>query len=353
MGSIIAVCKDVGGANSILPVVDLLKTKNQIKWIAQADGRGREILQKINCDFKVYFSGIPKSEKIDAVISSMCSTAGQEIARGFKGFCPIITIQDYWANGLYNVWTDPEFRPDYVLVNDELDKNFVLQAWSDFDPSHIVITGYPALDRYVNIDVQWVKMAVKNKLHLSEDKPVVLFTGQWWQTGHAINELVRALNELRRDVYLIARPHPAMKDRAPEEVVLWEQALAKFQSGIIVESSDCDISEVVSASDLVISMYSATLNEAATLRLPNIAILYPDHGLKVYIEVTKSDQYPMVALGCTAKAGNYGELFNLVKTALTSGLDLRSAQEKVFNLDGNNSLRAANFISSLIKPSES
>lgn len=349
MGVILAVCKDVGGTNALLPVMNLLKKNHQIRWIAQDNGRGRDVLNGLGQSFELYSSlNQVSKDGVVAVVSSMCSTAGQDLARRFKGSCPVITIQDLWTAGLYDVWTDPKYRSDYILVNDELDKMFVLQAWLNFCADRVIITGYPALDKYANFDIQSAKTKVKNLLSLVNNKPIILFAGQWWQTGHAITELVHVLNELRQDVYLIARLHPAMKDNTPEEVPLWEQALAEFNSGTLVDSSSCGISDVIAVSDLVLSMYSTTLTEAAILRLPNIAILYPDHGLKVYIETAKSDNYPMVSLGCTAKAGNYEELRKLVHTALTSDLGLRSAQEKVFNLDGNNASRAAEFISSLI-----
>lgn len=350
MSKIVFVCRDVGGANALLPVANLLRKKNQIQWVVQENGRGKDVLKSSGQDFELYSSASEISkDSVNAFVSSMCSTAGQELAPHFKGSCPVVAIQDQWACGLYNVWNDPKCRPDYILVNDELDKDFVLKAWPDFDPDGIIITGYPALDKYAHLDVQGVKTRVKNTLSLSLQKPVVLFAGQWGHTGHAIMELVKALNEIRQEVSLIVRPHPAMKDNAPEEMPLWEQALAEFHSGTLIsDSSPCTMPDVIAASDLVLSMYSTSLCEAAIMRIPNIAILYPDHGMKEYVEVAKTDNYPMVSLGCTAKASNYEELVQLVRTSLSSDLGLRSAQEKTFNLDGNNAFRAANFISSIL-----
>lgn len=346
---IVFVCRDVGGANALLPVADLLNKKNQIRWLVQEDGRGKDVLKNLGRDFEIYsFSGQASKDNIAAVVSSMCSKAGQDLARHFKGFCPIIAIQDQWTAGLNDIWTDPCCRPDYILVNDRLDRNFVLKTWPGYGENRVVITGYPALDKYVNLDINGIKTSVKKRLSLIENKPIVLFAGQWWQTGHAITELIKALNDLRLDIYLIARPHPAMKDNTPEELPLWNDALANFKSGTLVDSSSVGISDVIAVSDLVLSMYSTTLNEAAILRLPNIAILYPGYGLKVYQDVSKLYEYPMVSLGCTAKAQNREELKRLVRTALTGDLGLRSAQEETFHLDGKNALRAAEFILSLL-----
>lgn len=350
MKVILAVCKDVGGANALLPVMDVLGINYQIRWIAQENGRGKDVLGSLGYNFEFYSpSSQISKDNVVAVVSSMCSTAGQDLVKSFRGYCPIVTIQDQWTAGLNDVWTDVENRPNYVLVNDELDKKFVLKAWPDFNKDRVVITGYPALDKYLDFDVQAAKKRVKDKLPLTENKPIILFAGQWWQTGHAITELVSVLNELGVDTYLIARPHPAMKDNTPEEVPLWEQALAEFRSGTLVDSSSYkNISDLIAVSDLVLSMYSTTLNEAAILRLPNIAILYPDHGFKVYAEGSKLDEYPMVSLGCTAKAQDRQELRELVRVGLGGNLNLHLAQEKTFQLDGKNALRAAKLILSLI-----
>ncbi len=350
MGVILAVVKNVGGTNAVLPVMDLLKEKHHIHWIAQEDGRGKEVLKSIGQNFGLGpASAEIYRDSVSAIISSTCSTVGRDLARFFKDYCPIIVIQDQWTAGLYDVWTYPEYRPDYILVNDKLDKSLVLKAWPDFNANHVKVTGYPAVDKYVNFDIQSAKTRVKNTLSLIKNKPIVLFAGQWRETGHAITELVRALNEIEHNIYLIARPHPAMKDNSPTEVPLWDKALAGFYSGTLISDSlSCSISDIIASSDLVLSMYSTALNEAAILRIPNIAILYPGHGSRLYTDVTKLEEYPMVSLGCTAKARNYEELVRLIKIALTSDIGLRQAQEKTFQLDGKNALRAAEFISSLI-----
>lgn len=350
MGSIWAVCRDVGGTNALIPVMDLLKTKYKIRWIAQENGRGKEVLESLGYNFDIFSYDRLFQDKNtpNLVVSSMCSDAGHSLARFLKGICPIVAIQDQWTAGLNDVWINEEYQPDFVLVNDEFDKSLVLKAWFGINPHSIVVTGYPALDKYARFEIQAIKTRVRTKLLLIDDKPVVLFAGQWQQTGHALGELVRALNEIGREVYLVARIHPAMKDNAPEELPLWERALAEFHSGVVVDSSYLDISDVLAASDAVLSMYSTILTEAAVLKLPNIAILYPGYGQKVYRETAKLEEYPMVSSGCTAMARDYAELRDLVYRALSSGLGLCAAQEKTFRLDGKNAERAADFISRLI-----
>lgn len=348
MRVILAVCKDVGGANALLPVMDILESMYQIRWIAQENGRGKDVLGSLGHNFEFYSpSNQISKDNVVAVVSSMCSTAGQDLVKIFKGHCPIITIQDQWGAYLTDTWN--EHRPDYILVNDDIDKEIVLKFWHQYGSNQVVITGYPALDKYAYFDVLLARVKVKDYLSLVLGKPVILFAGQWWNSGHALTELVSVINDLGEDVYLVARPHPGMRDNVPEEVPLWEKALADFNSGTVVDSSSYkNMSDLIAASDIVISMYSTTLMEAAILRLPNIAVLYPNHGMREYAEATKLDEFPMVSLGCTAKAENRQELRDSVRTGLTGDLNLHSAQEKTFQLDGKNSLRAAKFISSLI-----
>lgn len=83
---ILAACKDVGGANVLLPIMDLLKKSYQIRWIAQDNGRGKDVLKGLGCEFELFslVENISQSN-VMALISSMCSTAGQALISKFKG----------------------------------------------------------------------------------------------------------------------------------------------------------------------------------------------------------------------------------------------------------------------------
>ncbi len=349
MQKIVAVCKDTGGFNAIFPVIELLKDLYQIHWIAQADGRAKDMLKERGCEFKIYNSSAIDTKDVVALVSSTCSLAGQLMTPDFKKTCPVILVQDQWTAGINDVWTDSTSRPNYVLVNDWLDKDIFLSSWPEFRDNQVIVTGYPALDKYASVELKTVRGRTRKTLGIEDSWKVVLFSGQWWHSGHALNEVVQSLNYLRLPVCLIARPHPAMKDNSPEEVSVWENALQQFKFGkLISDSSVCNISDVIAASDLVVSMFSTTLMEAAVLRIPNIAVLYPGHGLKLYKEVANTEEYPLVELGCCLEARDRDKLCELISLVLSFRINIRTNQERVFKLDGKNSTRAAQFIDSVI-----
>lgn len=327
---ILIVCKCIGGTNSIKPVVELLEKMGlyDFEWIKH--DRPDEIKY------------IP-----DAIITSVCSRIGRDVARNFVGKCPIIAIQNQWTAGLYDIWANADFKPDFVLVNDKIDRRQTVEAWPGFNEERAIITGYPAMDKYANFDIDAARARVTQSLGIdvSGRIPVILFAGQWWQTGHAILETVFVLNQIGRFVHFIPRPHPGMKEHSYEELPAWERALSSYDSGnLVVNSSSCAISDLVGASTLVVSLYSTVLQEAAILRKQNIAILYPDTGQRLYEAVSGVSDYPMVSLGCTALAKNREDLSRYLRKALDNSLDLENNQKKYFKIDGQNTARVAEVI---------
>jgi hypothetical protein len=58
-------------------------------------------------------------------------------------------------------------------------------------------------------------------------------------------------------------------------------------------------------------------------------------------------EFPLVELGCSAKATSRGWLRWLLEIAFDGKLGFESAQRKAFRLDGRNAERVADFIQSL------
>lgn len=332
MKRILAVCKCTGGTNAVRPVADLLAKDYSVEWIDHDRGE----------DVKYH---------PDAIITSVCSRVGRDIIRYFRQTTdrPLtIAVNDQWTSGL-NIWQEVNFKPDFVFVNDEFDRRLVIDAWGGFSQSRVLISGYPAMDKYANFSIEEAKVRVSESLGIdvSGHIPVVLFAGQWWQTGHAILETVDTLNGFGKFVHFIPRAHPKMTVESPEELPAWEKALSRFNSGnLVVNSSSCNISDLIGVSTIVVSMFSTVLQEAAILRKQNIAVLYPKTGGRVYNTECGIDvsQYPLIALGCTALATNRKELTGHMARALSNQLDLTENQRKTFKLDGKNAQRVADFI---------
>lgn len=344
-----AVCKDPGGMAGVLPVVKKLREMGQ-EVLFIANGKSAELLQG-KAEFVVYDkieSLLAENPPPKVLITSMCSGGGvgRDLVPLLRGKTKVIALQDFWGARLWTDWADPKFRPDYICVNDVVGKRIVPDAWPDFGDDQIIITGYPAQDVYAGFDLKAASAKARSLLDLP-DKPIILFGGQLKKSGEALAELVTVLNEIGKDVCLIPRGHPRMKDNAPEEMPKWEQALLSFRSGtLIADSSACDPQSLIAASDIVVSMYSTMLVEAAVLRKQNISLLYPEVGMQDFLKETGGGmkEFPLIELGCSAKATNRQKLLQYVKQALDSDLGLKPAQEQSFKVDGRNAERVVQFV---------
>ena len=353
-----AACKNPGGTAGLLPVVKELRGHHRVRLIPS--GIAVELLKKADQSFVAYESAeqvLADNPLPRALLTSICtkSNAGSNMGRNLvpllRGCCPIVVLQDFWGAGLLEDWADSKYQPDFICVNDEIDVKTVLKAWPQFTKERIIITGYPALDKYFNYDVRATVAKVRSSLNITKQNPIILYAGRMKRDGEAFLEFVEALNTVGQDVYLISRPHPRMKDDAPEELPLWQKALDSFQSGdLITDSSSCDTSSLVASSAVIVSMFSTVLLEATALRKQNISMLYPEVGMAEFLKVTGGlmEEFPLVELGCSAKAINRATLCNLLEKSLAGKLNLEANQRKHFRLDGKNATRVADFVSDLI-----
>lgn len=345
-----------GDINNIVPVSKMLRGELNKEVTLIASGTAIDILAGRNEKFTVVNSAedfVRDHEYPEVFITGM---GMGDTCRRFVPFlrdrCPIIILQDYWGNGIFTDWADPMYRPDYICVNDETDQDWVLRAWPEFSPSRIIITGYPDYDQYTQLDIPGVSMEVRNKLGLDGEKPIVLFLGERQETAHALKEVVAGLRDLDGQTYFVPRFHPCMKDDVPGEMEACEEALTDFRGGILVrDSSACTTTELIASASLVLSMCSSTLAAASILRKPNISVLYPDHGMRIFLQYTSGimDESPFVATGCSVKAESREQLRGLLKDRSWIQRQ-RSSQEKTFRLDGKNTSRVVNVIQQTLLP---
>jgi CDP-glycerol glycerophosphotransferase (TagB/SpsB family) len=217
--------------------------------------------------------------------------------------------------------------------------------------------GYAALDRFAAFDTGKANIEAQQALRASGRDFVVLYTGMW--NGHTQGlEAAAQACEILRDqravpVTLIAREHPRMRRDFPDAVAAWEQATNHYKvaAAILDTSAVLNTDYLIALAHVVVSTTSSTLMEASVLGRPNIAYLNPEiladyerdtHGLL--------KEFPLVTLGCTARAGNILELAGLIERALTDrSLGLEEAQRRVFRLDGKNAERCVEFLQGLLK----
>lgn len=353
MSNFWAVVKDPGGTSAVLPIVlDLRKKGHEVTLIV--DGWAIDNLNEshgqIVCESAA--EAIDKHTLPDILITCMSSKGGigRDLVHPLKKRGVItVAIQDYWGARMWekNAWAQLKHRPDYIIVNDQIGFDMVLQAWPEFREDRIIKLGYAALDEYAGIDVSKVANIGRKKLNISSDdkRPVILYGGQLQAAGKSLLDLVNCLNATNKEVILIARPHQRMPTDAPDEFELWNEALERFNCGMLItDSSACKPKEVIAAADLVTAMWSTMLGEAACLRKPVISLLLEGEGsgMEAFLASGKGGRttVPVFDLGCCKSANTEEELKTLLSQFLkTDDLGLRPRQEEVFRLDGNNAER--------------
>lgn len=334
MGLIVAVSKDPGGTNGILPVIRLLRKKGlrvlflvngwaKTKSLDEDDPKACDTLQ----DFLVMMG----NEKPMMVITSMCSGGGlgRELAEYYRNKdTPVIALQDFPGARLKTDWKVT--RPTKICVNDQEGKDLVKKAWPDFSEANILITGFPAMDKYAagrraSLLAQGLKL--RRQLGVPDDGKLILVTGQLISVDGLFGAVVGSLNRenvLTPDrIYLLASVHPKMDSKTATKC---KKVLTNLKRGKLVDLSKWEKAHnrkapfelFMSAADIVVAMYSSTLMEAVYLGKVAISVLYPETGQKLMEEETNHllTEFPMVNSGLCQKVTTQEELDDLIHQAL-------------------------------------
>lgn len=352
MAIIWAVCKDVGGTNGIVPVVEELERLGHDVCLI-ANGKAKEILPK---DKLMSFGNIEELkchiQQPKVLITSMCSGGGigRDLVRDYcpsKGI-PTVALQDFWGARLWDEWS--AVRPDTICVNDDVGRTLVLRAWPDYHVTAVKVTGYPALDKYKSFDCGEAGKKVRNQFNIPPKRPIVLYAGQIEFAGSMLRELVAVLNGMSELPCLVARAHPRMKTEAPaKQSEKWHVAETEYIGQLIKDSSAYNMQTLIAASSVVVSGFSMALIEATVLRKPNISMLYLEMGMVEYArEMGHIGNFPLFTLGCSFQATCREALLNVLNISLSGDRRLEAAQRANFRLDGANAKRVAEVVCGLL-----
>lgn len=358
---ILCTCEDPGDTNTIAPIYTSLVSQGISAQLIPS-GKAVELLAPLG--LKTYSSAhdvLANTPSPRALVTGMCSKGGlgRDLIPLLRGRCPIVAVQDFWGSGLWDqvTWGNPQHWPDYIVVNDRVGQEIVLDAWPGFRSSHVKILGYPALDKYAHVDTLATRRSVKEKLGITDDLPLVLYASQLAGAATTLGELCQALNTLKShglpSVHLVPRLHPRMVNHAPDEFRALNQALQRFSHGYSWPFTEIfQTADLIQAADIVVSEWSTALVDAAAVRRTPLAVLYPDEGMARYRAATgnRIPEFPLVSLGCAAKAENRAQLEQLLSEAVAGELSsrLRPNQEQHFKLDGGNTCRVVDFIATLL-----
>lgn len=382
--SILISLKDVGGVNNVLPIAqELEKRGHQVQLIANTTGVAVEFLEK----HKRNFLPVEKVEEVLSVapnpkllITSMCNNhlVGKNLVEILKNKCPVVAVQDYWGVRLTDEWSEIKYRPDYIVVNDQLGADLVKKAWPEFKLSRIWQTGFPMFDAYSGItrdDEIRAREEILTKLNAEARVKIVFFPcGAIDGAGEFLSEVLSAFHDFlitRKFIHplkFIPRCHPKLKREsvAANEMEIWNRAISSFETkhqDILVTDETIirsDMQKLLLAADLVISDYSTSLLEAGLVGgklngKPNISACYvPAIARDMKRDLGPLlDEPPFVTLGCSAKTKNRTELQHLLSTFIgDDGSDieqhLKNNQKKYLKTDGQNSKRVVDLIEALV-----
>lgn len=358
MARILAVCKDAGGTNGVLPVARELRAMGHtVVFLATSDSPAERILEAVGEKPLVFRFALTYCETYplpDALLTDMSTGGGvgRDLIPMLPPSCKTFALQDYWGGCLCVEWADHMYRPSYIIVGDNIGAEIVKKAWPEYDAARICVSGFPALDKYAHPEGIIAEAEQMKKTHGIAYVPSVFYAGSTLN-GRGLMMLAGAIEATHRKVDLIVRPHSGMKQNEPEEMPIWEAAVyrCRARDGFkVVEPSreKWSTPSLIAAADITVSAYSTVLLEAVMLRKPNIT-LWTSEIRDAFMSKERGfggllDEFPLVTFGCTAKAENVKRLAELLNLSFAEQLGLREAQERHYPNDGLSARRAAEFI---------
>jgi len=284
-------------------------------------------------------------EHKDAVVlvASMCASGGflEALVQGFR-HGPRIFIQEIGQGGLDLP------APDVFCIGDP-DSIERIRKISEFSQVRFEVTGFPSLDEVAGwrLTPKEIREA-RYKLGMEDDsRPSVLFVGDVEaSTVDDLREVVLSTKASGKDTYLIARPHPRMKDDA---CAGWDGVLEDLKTGSIeaIDASDFE-GKIVAVVDVVIGRGSTMMVHAAILGKQVISVLYPEQA-RILFDITGIPHFFLALCGCATEADDKSKLDAYVASALKDSPKLTSHQNVHWEKTGEAALEVARVVDRCIK----
>lgn len=351
MPTIWAVCKDPGGTQNLLPLIPCLRQRgHQVRTFLHEGGKGASVLETAKEPFESASSAEVLIERFgypDLLVTSMCSGGGigrDLIALLKRATKPTSALQDFWGARIGTDFADQKYHPDLICVNDEVGAQIIRSVWGN-DQS-IVATGYPRLDTLANFDKKAAAKRGREFLGIKDELLIVFYPGQIWNAGRTLHQIANTLATLGGEYHLVVSKHGRMtEETVPDEVRIWETAKGLYPIQILTDFSR--VNDVIASSAVVVGQYATSQVDAAMMGVPVISVLYPEYGAAEFQKETGGvmEEFPLVSLGCSAKAEGSAKLYHLLETVLIGhSLGLEEHQAKTFRLDGKNAERTTQAI---------
>lgn len=349
MLKILIVVDALGPAEFIDPVIPILSKSFELRIVAVKESPAKIMKQHkpVLCNSELEAESIYKKFKPDILLVATSSLVlGPFVNNKFTELAyadkkKIVCFQDYWANHRWPMNFKMMDRWDAVITGDNLGKNFLLQ---DGFGGKIFVTGHPAFDKFLDVNVAKEKARLREKLKINLDAPVILHSGTGTPQSEkedavTFNFLAKAIREIKKEypnLVFISRPHP--RDENPSRYNQLAPDLG------LLDTSSIDLTEnLLPVADVVVAMYATNLIHACYLRIPAISILLPNAGKKRLEQISLTD-FPPSAEGATISI--YKENLSLLKETLVKSLfdrhflrELEEKQKQFFALGNNSSAK--------------
>lgn len=345
-----------GGMNCIWPVVELLRDEG-FPTDLLIDSAAKRILETKNHRFAKQPSESPLKRIMEArpavAITEFSADAGSALTVTWSEESygvPVVWVEDYPdVLGSYTRLYDSSMRinPDYLCVISEATRDLASKRRPNMDASRIIVTGHPDYDRYASIDGESARNDTREKLGLSEQDFLIVYSGLLPpQTPEVLEYLVENLNQsnIQQNLVLLFSRHP--RDTKPEQE--YDKVLANFK-GRVLKQGDVSSDDVGFACDLLVAPGPSTeALKSAYRRVPSMLVF-----TEVEASQLTNDRLPVtLRVGASEGVFNHQDLKTGLQKIINDDAYRKQLVEKMkkyFNTDGHSAERVADVIKGAAK----
>ena len=367
---ILATCNDPGPANTMSNVINGLKKSQDLEVIVLSEGPSQDIFSsksipytnlmeygvgELNPDSTQYIFDKEKPNLVFTGISEFSNLERYFIYTARKNNSTSISIldgYDYASIRLKDlkVNLDYKFRPDYLMLIDEIIKETMLKE--GFNEKQLVVTGHPYYDDLMQLRQEFTLddlLKVRSDLDIGEKDYLLTFLSQGWSNSIKANpeedngyseltvlsDFEEALEILGiKDLCLLVKIHPREDTEVTKTALNGKLKKVIFNKGYNTRST-------ILASDLVSGMFTNGLIESVYLDKDTIS-LQP--------ELSKEDRLITNRFGLTIPVYKKEDILPTLRRVIYDQdfkKELKGRRSKL-NLDGKATERAVNFIYGLL-----
>jgi len=280
---ILTVCKDMGGANVVAPIAQVLSSQGYevfpvvegmaaYRWLQICSVppvfRGSDDYRRVLFSPEVRVVFEQYHPNVVVVGEGFPNHLEGEFARAAQArHIPLVLVEDFWRANTRLVLASP---PDLILV---VDAYAARLANMRFPEARIVLVGNPGVRFGIDPAAEVLELRVQGEL-------IITFCGGGPETAEQIELLSQCLAVTSKPWKLIPRWHPKEADRPDPKNgnqpyrETWNALLAPLGDRVVrVDGPPTD--NIVVASDLVLAGFSTLLTTAAKAGVPAAALVTP------------------------------------------------------------------------------